>query len=252
LTRDRDIVLRLYPEQRRLRQEGAQVPRVLVCDQLPIVRDGLRTILDAETDIEVVESTNSGIHSIILARQLRPDVILTGLTLDGIGGLEMIRRLQREELDPQPRFVVLTMNDSEEQLDDVLNSKVNGVLLKDVTREELSSAVRAAARGQTTLAPQIAQRLVDWYRTGRNAQQDEPARRQLDDLTRREYEVLLLVARGRSAEEAARELAIGVATVRTHLYRLRCKLDLRDRAQLVSFAYRAGLMQQPAAPTVSS
>lgn len=219
--------------------------RVLVCEQLPIVRNGLRTILDAEADIEVVDTTASGIHSIILARQLRPDVIVTGLALDGLDGLEVIRRLQHEQLDPQPHFVVLTMNDSEQQIDDVLHSHVNGVLLKDATREELSGAVRAAARGQITLAPQIAQRLVDWYRHRQDNHVDQLARQQLADLTRREQEVLLLVACGMSAEEAAEKLAIGVATVRTHVYRLRCKLDLRDRAQLVSFAYRAGLMHQP-------
>src|SRR5689334_15059676 len=147
--------------------------RVLVCEQLPIIRDGLRTILDAESDIEVVDTTASGVHSIILARQLRPDVILTGLALEGLGGLEMIHRLQHEQLDPRPSFIVLTMNDSEQHIDDVLYSSVNGVLLKDATREELSSAVRAAARGQITLAPQIAQRLVDWYRLRRDNQDDQ-------------------------------------------------------------------------------
>lgn len=178
----------------------------------------------------------------VLARRLRPDVILTDLALAGISGLEMIRRLQREDLDPVPRFVVLAMYDSDTQIDVVLRAGVNGVLLKDATREELSAAIRVAARDQIALAPQIAQRLVSWFRDRGATGYDERSHSLLVQLTPREHEVLLLVAQGMSTEEAAQELTIGVATVRTHLYRLRTKLDLRDRAQLVSFAFRAGLM----------
>lgn len=216
--------------------------RVLICDELPIMRDGMRTLLDAEPDIDVVDTTDSGIHAIILVRTLRPDVVLTGLTLQGVPGLEVIRRLANEPLDPEPRFVVLTMSDSDDIIDSVLHAGVNGLLVKEVTGEELSSAIRAAARGQTTLAPQIAQRLVDWFRRN-DTHPDKLLRPMVAELTPRERQVLLLVAHGLSAEEIASELGIGVATARTHLYRLICKLKLRDRAQLVSFAYRAGLMQ---------
>jgi DNA-binding NarL/FixJ family response regulator len=216
--------------------------RVLVCDELPIIRDGMRTLLDSESDIDVIETTDSGIHAVMVARTKRPDVVVTGLSLHGLSGLDLIKKLAKEDLDPQPRFVVFTMNVNDEIVDSVLYAGVHGMLVKQATREELTSAVRAAAMGHTTLAPQITQRLVEWFRGRGDARAEKALSAMLSELTPREREVLLMIARGLSAEEIAEDLCIGVATVRTHVYRLRCKLSLRDRAQLVSFAYRAGLM----------
>jgi DNA-binding NarL/FixJ family response regulator len=215
--------------------------RVLICDELPIVRDGLQMMLDAEPDVEVVKTTESGIDAIMSVRSLRPDVVITGLALRGLAGLEMIRRLSREELSPRPGFVVFSMTDSDEVIDAVLQAGVNGLLVRDATREEVNTAIRAAAKGQTMLSPAVAQRLVTWFRS-RGGQPDPLLCPSLAELTAREREVLLLIARGMSVEEMSEQLTIGMTTVRTHLYRLRCKLNVRDRAQLVSFAYRAGLM----------
>ncbi|MFL6138104.1 MAG: response regulator [Frankiaceae bacterium] len=216
--------------------------KVLLCDELPIIRDGLRTLLELEPDIEVVDAVESGVQAMICIRSELPHVVVTGLTLRGMSGLELIRRIQREDLDPRPRVVVFAMNDSDEMVTDVLHAGVNGLLVKSATRADLSSAVRAAAEGYTTLAPCVAHRLVDWFRR-REAVPHEVLRPQVAALTSRERQVLTLVARGMSTEDVAEELSIGVTTVRTHVYRLRTKLDVRDRAQLVSFAYRAGLMQ---------
>jgi DNA-binding NarL/FixJ family response regulator len=215
--------------------------RVLVCEEMPIVRDGLRTLLAAEPDIEVVDATDSGTHGMMLIRTTRPHVVVTGMALRGMSPLEMTRRLAKEPVEPRPRFVVLAMMDNPETIESILRADVNGLLAWDATCEELTSAVRAAARGQTTLAPQIAHQLVEWFRS-RETHHDRQLRPMVAELTPREREVLILAGRGMCAEEMAAELVIGVATVRTHLYRLRCKLQLRDRAQLVSFAYRAGLM----------
>jgi DNA-binding NarL/FixJ family response regulator len=216
--------------------------RILVCDEVPIIRDGLRMLLASEPDFDVVKTTESGIDAIMLVRTSRPDVVVTSLRLNGLPGLEMIRRLGREQLDPQPRFVVFTGSDNDTVVDSALHAGVHGLLVKEATKEELSSAVRAAAQGQVLLAPQIARRLVERLSSGyaRSAMELRPILRQL---TEREQQVLLLIGRGMSIAEIAGELAIGAATVRTHLYRLRCKLRLRDRAQLVSFAHRAGLMR---------
>jgi DNA-binding NarL/FixJ family response regulator len=218
--------------------------RVLVCDELPIVRDGLRTLLDADPDIEVVDATDSGIHTLMLVRTLKLDVVVTGLNLHGLSGLELIRRLGKETVTPKPRVVVFAMNDSDEMVTSVLRAGVNGLLVKEATGEELSSAIRAAARGQMMLAPEIAYRLVDWFRRSGN-HADELLRPVLAELTPRERQILLLIADSMTTEEVAGRLAIGVTTVRTHLHRLRIKLKARDRAQLVSFAYRAGLMSSP-------
>ncbi|MEV5711859.1 response regulator [Actinoallomurus sp. NPDC052274] len=217
--------------------------RVLVCDRLSIVRHGLSALLAAEEDIEVIDETGSGIDAMVLARRHQPHVVVTGLALDGISGLELVRRLNQEDLDPKPRVVVLSMMENEDTISRVLHAGANGLLVKEVTREQLGSAVRAAADGQTMLAPQVATRLVDWFRR-QEAPTETPLQSEVESLTAREREVLTLFARGLSIEEVASELFIGTTTVRTHVYRLRCKLGLKDRAQLVSFAYRAGLMQE--------
>ncbi|GAB2794008.1 LuxR C-terminal-related transcriptional regulator [Amycolatopsis magusensis] len=216
---------------------------VLICNQLPIVRDGLSTLLGVVPDITVVESTSSGIQALMLVRTLRPDVVVTGLALDGISGLELVRRVGREFVDTGPRVVVFAANDSEELVRSVLQAGANGLLLADATREEITVAVRAAARGQTMLAPAVAQRLIDWFRQSPGERSEEVLRAVVTELTPRERQVLVMFAGGKSTGEIADELAIGINTVRTHVYRLRCKLNVRDRSQLVSFAYRAGLMR---------
>lgn len=216
------------------------VLRVLICDQLPIVRDGLRTLLEEEPDIEVVGTTDSGFHALVQARTLKPDVIVSGLALEGVTGLELVRRLVKEA-EPKPRVVVFALNAGDDAILEVLRAGANGLLTKAATGEQLGSAIRAAANGHTSLAPEVAQQLVEWYR----AQQGNSAvpHGDISGLTPRERQVLLLIAQGLSTEGVADELSIGITTVRTHVHRVRTKLQLRDRAQLVSFAYRAGLVK---------
>jgi DNA-binding NarL/FixJ family response regulator len=216
--------------------------RVLICDELPVVRDGLRSLLDCAADIEVVTTTGNGMEAIMLSRSLRPDVIVTDLKLEGMPGLEMIRRLRKEDLDPVPEVVVFALIDDDQIMSEVLHAGASGLLGRDASPEDLISAVRLAARGQTTLAPMLVKRLVSWF-CERRSPSEMVLEPMVFSLTPRERQVMMLVARGYSTDEIARELTIGVATVRTHVYRLRCKLGARDKAQLVSFAYRSGLMQ---------
>ncbi|OWV12011.1 response regulator [Micromonospora wenchangensis] len=213
--------------------------RALICDELPVVRDGMRTLLDAVPDIDVIETTDNGMEAIMLVRTARPDVVVTDLNLRVISGLEMIRRLGKE--DPPPHVVVFTASDADKTVSDVLHAGASCLLGKDASPQDLVAAIRAAAAGRAMLAPNVAQRLVTWFReqpdTTSSTQYPEVA-----ELTPREREVTQMVARGMSTEDVARELIIGVATVRTHLYRVRTKLGVRDRAQLVSLAYRSGLI----------
>ncbi|ACU75138.1 two component transcriptional regulator, LuxR family [Catenulispora acidiphila DSM 44928] len=213
--------------------------RVLICDELPIIGDGLRTLLDAVPDIEVIGTTDNGMEAIVLVRTARPEVVVTDLNLRTISGLEMIRRLAKE--DTPPSIVVFTEADADKTVSDVLHAGVSCLLGKDARPQELIAAIQAAATGQTVLAPSIAQRLVGWFRA-----QPEPQEAAMcpgaSELTSREREVVRMVARGMSTEEVARELIIGEATVRTHVYRVRTKLGVRDRAELVSLAYRSGLI----------
>ncbi|EDY56278.1 two component LuxR family transcriptional regulator [Streptomyces sviceus ATCC 29083] len=218
---------------------------MLICDQLPVIADGLRTLLDAVPDIDVIGTTHNGMEAIVLVRTTRPDVVVTDLNLQTISGLEMIRRLGKEE-EP-PSVVVFTASEDDKTVSDVLHASASCLLGKDASPQELITAIQAAAAGQTMLAPSIAARLVSWFRA-----QPEPQEAvmcpEVAELTPREREVTRMVALGMSTEEVASELIIGEATVRTHLYRVRTKLGVRDRAELVSLAYRTGLIHSAAQP----
>lgn len=214
--------------------------RVLICDELPVVGDGLRTLLDAVPDIDVIDTTDNGMEAIVLVRTERPDVVVTDLNLRTISGLEMIRRLGKE--DARTNIVVFTAFVADKAVSDALHAGASCLLGKDASLQELVTAIRAAAAGRAMLAPDFAQRLVTWFREQPDTLEATPCP-EVTELTPREREVTRMVARGMSTEEVARELTIGVATVRTHLYRVRTKLGVRDRAQLVSLAYQSGLIQ---------
>lgn len=215
---------------------------IVVCHDRPLVREGLHKLLDAEPGIDVVGATDSVTEAVVLAQEYRPQVILTGLTLDGGSGIDLIARVDREDLEPAPHFVVYATIGGHDLLTAFLRAGVSGVLADDASREEMVLAVRVAARGQTILGPGVADRLLAWFRetaARSTVALSEPA---VASLTPREREVLLLTANGLSIDEIAHRLFIGVTTVRTHLYRVRTKLQVKDRAQLVSLAYRTGLM----------
>jgi DNA-binding NarL/FixJ family response regulator len=215
--------------------------RVLICQETLIIRDGLRSILEAEPDIDVVETTDSGFRAMMVIRSDRPDVVIVGIEPRGISGLELVHRLRKENIEDPPRVIVFGMSFSDQLVTDMLRAGANGVLTGDASRDEVLATIRAVARGQTMLAPEVTERLVTWFREHQIGPFG-PARPAVPDLTPRERQVLLLIAQGLSTEDVAKDLYIGISTVRTYLHRLRTKLDLKDRAQLVSFAYRAGLM----------
>ncbi|GAA0571596.1 response regulator transcription factor [Paractinoplanes ferrugineus] len=216
--------------------------RVLLCDDRPLVLDGLSSLLGQEEDIEVIGTTSSGMQAIMLIREHLPQVVVTGLSLQQIQGIDLIRKIRSEDLDPAPRIIVFAINDIDDGVAEAMHAGASGLLADDASREEMAMAIRAVARGQAMLGPRIAQRLMEWFR-----EHDVQSKIKADMpvgtvLTPREKEILMLTAHGMSTEDIATELFIGPATVRTHLYRLRVKLQLKDRAQLVSFAFRAGIV----------
>jgi DNA-binding NarL/FixJ family response regulator len=216
--------------------------RVLLCDDRPLVLDGLCSLLRHESDIEVVGTADSVSEAVILTRRHQPTVVLTAARLHQDPAVELVRRLAQDSLQRQPRIIVFAMSDIDDHLADVVYAGASGLLGDDASREELAMAIRAVARGHAMLGPPIAQRLMEWFRENKS-----PGRGQIGMpvgtvLTPREKEILTLTAAGRSTDDIASELFIGTATVRTHLYRLQTKLQLKDRAQLVSFAYRAGIV----------
>ena len=201
--------------------------RLLIVDDHPIVRDGLRGVFAAEADLEVVGEAANGVEA--LQRAGAADVVLMDLRMPGMGGVEAIARLR--ETCPDVRVLVLTTFDTDSDVRPAIEAGATGYLLKDAPREELLRAVRSAHRGESVLSPSVAGRLM-----GR-------VRRPSDGtLSKREREVLALVADGTTNREAARRLFVSEATIKTHLLHIYDKLGVRDRAAAVGEAYKRGLL----------
>lgn len=210
--------------------------RVLIADDQELVRAGFRMILDIQEGIEVVGEAADGFEAIRQARALGPDVVLLDIQMPRLDGLETTERLLAGG-NPGPRVVILTTFDRDEYLYRALKAGASGFLLKDVPRGQLIQAVRIVAAGDELLSPSITRRLVDEF--VRRSREHPP---ELDELTGRELEVLRLIARGRSNAEIAERLVLSEATIKTHVGHLFQKLDLRDRAQAVVYAYESGVV----------
>ncbi|SEG08405.1 DNA-binding response regulator, NarL/FixJ family, contains REC and HTH domains [Thermomonospora echinospora] len=202
---------------------------VLIVDDHPVVRDGLRGMFAATTGFQVLGEAADGRQAVALAEELRPDVVLMDLRMPGGGGVEAITELTRRGLPC--KVLVLTTYDTDTDTIPAIEAGATGYLLKDAPRDDLFNAVRAAAEGRTVLSPAIASRLVSRVRQPRG-----------ESLSTRELEVLRLVARGTSNREIAAELFISEATVKTHLTHIYAKLNVKDRAAAVAAAYGKHLL----------
>jgi DNA-binding NarL/FixJ family response regulator len=217
---------------------GAPIRVVLVDDQA-LVRTGLRLVLEAEPDIEVVGEAADG-HQAVEAARLRPDLMLMDIRMPNLDGIEATRRLAGPGVADPVRVLVLTTYDVDEYVFAALRAGASGFLLKHTSPEGLVEAVRTVASGDGLIAPAVTRRLIAEFARA-PAAPAPPA--ELERLTDREREVLELVARGRSNAEIARELVVGPATVKTHVGRVLTKLGLRDRVEAVIWAYEAGVVQ---------
>ena len=213
--------------------------RVLVVDDEAIVRDGLRAIVELESDLEVVAEAADGAEAVELARTHAPDVALVDIRMPNVDGLEATRRLVA--LPAPPHVIVLTTFDHNEYVYDALRAGASAFLLKDVRRGQLTDAIRKVMDGDTLVAPTITRRLIEEFCRRPSAR--DAHTKELVDLTPREVEVLTLVARGLSNREIAQSLVVAETTVKTHVARVLAKLGLRDRAQAVVVAYETGLVQ---------
>jgi DNA-binding NarL/FixJ family response regulator len=211
------------------------VIRVLLADDQSLVLAGLRTILEAEPDIQVVGTARTGAEAVELARRLRPDLVLMDVRMPGTDGIAATRQLA----DTDTRIVILTTFDLDEYVYDALIAGAAGFLVKDIPDDQLVAGLRAAAAGDTLLAPSVIRRLVESY-TRRPPKLCMPAGP--DELTPREIEVWRLMARGHSNTEIARELIVGEATIKTHVAHILAKTRSRDRVQAVVRAYESGIV----------
>ena len=214
--------------------------RTLLADDQALVRSGLRALLDAREDIQVVAQAATGGQAVALTRRFRPDVVLMDVRMPELDGLEATRQIATDPELVEVRVVILTTFALDEYLFDALRDGAVGFVVKDAEPGELVSAVRAAARGDSLISPSMTRRLVAEFAGRAGRPRDTSV---LDSLTDREREVLALVADGLTNEEIAERLVLSPATARTHVGRLFAKLEARHRAQLVVLAYETGLVR---------
>jgi DNA-binding NarL/FixJ family response regulator len=214
--------------------------KVLLADDQRILRDGFRLILESTGDFTVIGEAEDGWEAVDLARQLAPDVVLMDIRMPRMDGIEATKRIVASR--PECRVLVLTTFDLDEYVFGALDAGASGFLLKDVTRDELTSAVRRVAQGDALLAPSVTRRIVEEFIRSRKARPAKTGVRVLQTLTARERETFDLLVQGWSNAEIARRLFVSEHTVKTHVGNVLLKLGLRDRVHAVIFAYDNGLV----------
>jgi NarL family two-component system response regulator LiaR len=211
------------------------VIRVLIADDHLVVRQGLRTFLELQDDVEVVADVGDGVEALEAVREHRPDVVLMDLVMPRMDGVEAIRRIAADR--PTTRVIALTSFLDDDKVLPAVRAGAAGYLLKDVGPQDLVRAIRTVYGGEALLHPAVAARLMEEVASA------APRRVEADDLTAREREVLCLIARGLSNKRIARELQISEATVKIHVSSVLRKLDVTDRTQAALHAVREGLVE---------
>jgi NarL family two-component system response regulator LiaR len=209
--------------------------KVLLVDDHEMVRIGLAAVLGTEEGIEVVGEASSGAEGIRLAQQYRPDIVLMDLVMEGMDGIEATRRLL--QLYPECKVIVLTSFLDDEKMYPVIEAGAFSYLLKTSRASEIAQAIRSAAKGQPILESQVASKIMHRFR------QPKPAAALHESLTEREMEVLCLIAQGKSNQEAADQLFIGIKTIKFHVTNILAKLGVEDRTQAAIYAFKNGLVQ---------
>jgi len=205
--------------------------RILLTDDHTLFRQGIRTLLSAEPDLEVVGEAGNAMESVAAAKQLRPDVVLMDIGMAGMSSFEATRQIRKERTDT--KIVFLSMYDDEDYLAECVEIGANGYVLKDSPADQLVTAIREVHRGGSYLSPRLLTRLVDGFREQGNKAVRQP---RFGTLTKREREILKMLAEGRSVKEIASEFDLSVKTVEAHKFNLMRKLDIHNKAQLVQYA----------------
>jgi len=216
--------------------------RVLITDDQQLVRTGFRMILESESDIEVVAEAADGRQAVSLARATRPDVVLMDIRMPELDGIQAAKLLASHSECQHTKVLILTTFDLDEYVFNALRAGASGFLLKDTPAGQLTAAVRTIAAGDALLGPSITRRLIEEFNATQPSLPSPPG---FDELTARELDVFLLVAKGLSNAEIAGQLVIGETTVKTHVTRLLAKLGIRDRVQAVVLAYETGIIAGP-------
>jgi DNA-binding NarL/FixJ family response regulator len=214
--------------------------RVVLADDQPLVRAGLRVLIADTPDLDVVGEAGTGAQAVQMTRDLRPDVVVMDIRMPGMDGIEATRMITADHATA--RVVVLTTFDDDDYVFAALRAGASGFLVKDMALDDILAAIRVVAAGDALIAPGVTRRLIAQFAS---RPEPPPPRRQIDGITERERQVLTLVGRGLSNAEIAASLFISPATAKAHVARLLAKLGARDRVQLVIAAYPAGLVPPP-------
>jgi len=215
--------------------------RVVLADDQALVRSGFRALLERDPEIEIAGEARTGAEAIELTRAEHPEIVLMDIRMPDLDGLEATRRIASDPSLDGVRVIILTTFELDEYLFEALRAGASGFLPKGVEPDDLRAAVHVVAAGEALLSPRLTSRLIEEYVAQPDRRAGVPAG--LDELTDREREIMALVATGMSNREIAERLVISPLTVKTHVSRCMMKLDARDRAQLVVFAYESGLVR---------
>ena len=217
--------------------------RVLLTDDHTLFRHAIRTLLAAEPDLEVVGEASNASESVVFAQQLRPDVVLMDIGMAGMSSFEATRQIRRQR--PETRVVFLSMYDDEDYLAESMEIGASGYILKDSPAEQLLTGIREVHRGGSYLSPRLLTRLVDGFRMQGRGGERQP---RFSTLTKREREILKLLAEGKSVKDIANGFDLSVKTVEAHKFNLMRKLDIHNKAQLVQYAIQKKVirLQEPA------
>lgn len=216
--------------------------RVVLADDQPLVRSGLRVLIADTADLEVVGEAGTGADAVRVVREVQPDVVVMDVRMPGMDGIEATRRIA--DGPGSTRVLVLTTFDSDDHVYGALRAGASGFVVKDMAVDDILAAIRVVAAGDALIAPGVTRRLIAEFVKARGSGAARSAR-PVVGITEREREVLTLIGRGRSNSEIAGELFITVATAKSHVARLLTKLAARDRVQLVIIAYETGLVTPP-------
>jgi len=214
--------------------------RVLLTDDHTLFRQGIRTMLAAEPDIEVAAEAANASDAVVAARQTRPDVVLMDIGMAGMSSFEATRQIRKER--PDTRVVFLSMYDDEDYVSECVEMGASGYILKESPSDQLLTAIREVHRGGSFLSPRLLSRLVDDFRTGGHASGRQP---RFGTLTKREREILKMLAEGKSVKEIATGFDLSVKTVEAHKFNLMRKLDIHNKAQLVQYAIQKKIIRLP-------
>jgi len=217
--------------------------KILLTDDHTLFRQGIRTLLGPETDMEVIGEAGSGMDAVAMAHELRPDVVLMDIGMPGMSSFEATRLIRKER--PETKVVFLSMYDDEDYLAECVDIGGSGYVLKDSPADQLVMAIREVSRGGSYLSPRLLSRLVDDFRMqGRGGPARQP---RFGTLTKREREILKMLAEGKSVKEIAGTFELSVKTVEAHKFNLMRKLDIHNKAQLVQYAIQKKIirLQEP-------